>query len=107
MLANIRLYLYAALAAAIFSAGWYVNGLRWESKAADAAQVAEKQRLQDGQEAAKLIEEATNEKQRIKIVYRTINHVDDTCSFGAEFVREYNRISQAAGHASQLNEQVP
>lgn len=107
-----KLIVFAVVLAGAFLGGWTVNGLRWEAKLADAAQRAEEARITLAQEAADLIEEASNAeaeirtvyKDRIKTVYRyrgTARCIDDD---GLRFVEQWNKI---AGQASQPDDTMP
>ena len=97
-----KLIAYAAIAAALFFAGWQVNGWRWEAKLADAKQKAESARLTLADKNATLIQEASKHEQKVitktRIVYKQIAsiHGDARCIDDGElrFIAHWNEITR-------------
>lgn len=112
IISNWKQIAFAVVLAGAFLGGWTVNGLRWEAKLADAEHRAEEARITLAQEAADLIEEASNVEAEIRTVYRdrikTVYRYrgDARCidEPGLRFIEQWNQI---AGQTSQPDAAVP
>jgi len=99
---QIKLMIYAALAAVLFFSGWQVNGWRWEAKQAAAEQQAESARIELAQDNADLIEEESNRETKIitktKIIYKQIaalpSHAQCINDDQLRFITNWNQITR-------------
>jgi len=104
-----KLIAYIVIAAAIFFAGWTVNGWRMHAAQVAAMNKMETQHMKDLQDAAEIIGQEANRAEKTRIVYRTrykaitAASVGSTCHLTPQWVSNYNEASAAPTETNKLD----